>query len=204
AEWPDTWSTLRLQMSAKIRGEGRPPDAPSDTTILETPIFEAGVGPGAELEWMIFELNIDYLRTQLLPRLVADYVGPVGYAAYDVSIRWPGPAGQVSFSTRADRRSVEDDADATAGIFPGDLMGAGGRPGRGKGRTEHGRVRWTISVRHRAGSLAAAVAQAQRRNLIASLLLVALLGGTAWALVRYTARSRRLAEMQFQFAAGVS
>lgn len=59
-------------------------------------------------------------------------------------------------------------------------------------------------MRHRAGSLDIAVARARRRNLFASLLLVGLLGGTAWALVQYTGRSRRLAEMQFRFAAGVS
>jgi two-component system phosphate regulon sensor histidine kinase PhoR len=34
--------------------------------------------------------------------------------------------------------------------------------------------------------------------------LIGLLGGAAAALVRYTARSRRLADMQFRFAAGVS
>jgi signal transduction histidine kinase len=31
-----------------------------------------------------------------------------------------------------------------------------------------------------------------------------LLGGTAWALAQYTARSRRLTELQIQFATGIS
>ncbi|MBL8209808.1 MAG: HAMP domain-containing histidine kinase [Bryobacterales bacterium] len=49
-----------------------------------------------------------------------------------------------------------------------------------------------------------AARNARRRNLAASFALIGLLGGAAGMLVRYTARSRRLAEMQFQFAAGVS
>ena len=48
------------------------------------------------------------------------------------------------------------------------------------------------------------MARSRARNLGTSLVLIALLGGAAWALVRYTARSRRLAEMQFRFVAGVS
>ena len=96
-------------------------------------------------------------------------------------------------------------ADASAGIFSGEMGAAPGRGGRGRFRDEArsgragqspygiGPVRWISPSR-----------SARTRNLVASLLLVGLLGGTAWALVQYTARSRRLAEMQFRFAAGVS
>jgi signal transduction histidine kinase len=77
-------------------------------------------------------------------------------------------------------------------------------PARGRRRFEEDPPRWTISVRHRAGSLDAAVSQSRTRNLATSLVLIGLLAVAASALVRYTARSRRLAEMQFRFAAGVS
>ena len=152
---------------------------------------------------MILDLNEDYLRGKLLPRLVTEYLNPGGDAVYDVSVSWAAPNGPVIFSTRSDRSSVAAGADAAAGVFSIDT---GGSPGRGRGRfgDEAHSSRWTIAVRHRAGSLDIAVARARTRNLFASLVLVGLLGGTAWALVRYTARSRRLAEMQFRFAAGVS
>jgi signal transduction histidine kinase len=112
---------------------------------------------------------------------------------------------QTIFSTRADRASVLADADARAEIFPYDVSGASGR-GHGRGRFHDDRQpsHWELAVRHREGSLDAAVARARRRNLLASLILVGLLGGTALALVQYTRRSRRLADMQFRFAAGVS
>jgi signal transduction histidine kinase len=198
-EWPPGWEPLRSAMTARLAGSGRPPNARPDSDIIELPVFAAG-NTGAELEWMIFDLDEDYLRTKVMPRLAAEYLNPGGDRVYDVSMSRPGPGGSVIFSTREDHASVANEADATAGMFPTDMGTAAGR-GRGAGR---GLSRWIISVRHRVGSLDAAVARARTKNLLASLLLVALLGGTAWALVQYTARSRRLSDMQFRFAAGVS
>ena len=202
-EWPVEWEPLRTAMTARRNGTGRPPNALPDSNVIEMPVFgEPGVR-SPELEWMIFDLNDDYLRTTLLPHLVSEYLNPGRDAVYDVSIGWAGPRNGVLFSTRSDGASVATLADATAGIFSTD-MGAAAPGGRGRFRDERSSSRWTIAVRHRAGSLDVAVSRERTRNLIASLILVGLLGGAAWALVRYTSRSRRLSEMQFRFAAGVS
>jgi two-component system sensor histidine kinase SenX3 len=200
-EWPPNWEPLRAAMTARIAGLGRPPNAPPDSNLIELPVFAQLGGPSSEVEWMIFELNDDYIRTSVMPRLAAEYLNPGVEPVYDVSVSRTGPDGQVIFSTRADRSSVVANADATSGMFSGDM---GTAPGRGPFPDPGRSSRWTIAVRHRAGSLDAAVSRARTRNLFASLLLVGLLGGTAWALVQYTARSRRLSEMQFRFAAGVS
>jgi signal transduction histidine kinase len=202
-EWPPEWETLREGMTARMKGQNRPPHASPDSMTIEIPVFAdsaAGAPPGGELEWMIFDLNQDYVRTNLLPRLATEFLNPVGEAVYDVSVSGRGRSPRAIFSTRGDGSSVASEADSTASIFSDEMRG---EPGRGRGRF-HDESRWTIAVRHRAGSLDAAVARVRTRNLIASLILVGLLGGTAWALVRYTARSRRLSEMQFRFAAGVS
>jgi signal transduction histidine kinase len=201
-EWPPDWGALREAMTARIKGAGRPPNTPPDSGTIQLPVFADPENRASEIEWMIFDLNEDYLRSKVLPHLVSEYLNPTGEAVYDVSVSWAGPHGAVIFSTRSDKSSVAARADATAGIFSGDL---GASSGRGRGRHDEGHFsRWTIAARHRAGSLDIAVARARTRNLVASLILVGLLGGAAWALVRYTARSRRLAEMQFRFAAGVS
>jgi signal transduction histidine kinase len=197
-EWPPDWEPLRSAMSSRLAGSGRPPNARPDSTVLQEPVFASGTS-GPELEWMIFDLNVDYTRTKVMPQLVAEYLNPGGDAVYDVSVSLSQPGGGVIFSTRSDHVSVASEADATAGIFSGDLGNGSGR-GRGRFRDD----RWMIAARHREGSLDAAVSRVRRRNLFASLILVALLGGTAWALVQYTARSRRLSDMQFRFAAGVS
>jgi signal transduction histidine kinase len=206
-EWPPGWETLRAGMTARMNGRGRPPSAPMDSTLIEIPVFagSAAVTAGPEIEWMIFELNPVYVRARLLSRFVAEYLNPSGDAVYDASVSWAGPGERVIFSTRSDGASVTGQADSVAGIFPANISptGTGSALGRGRGRGRD-EGRWTIAVRHRAGSLDAAVSRARTRNLVAALVLVVLLGGTAAALVRFTARSRRLSEMQFRFVAGVS
>ncbi len=191
-EWPAEWQSLRDSMTARLDGGGRPPNAPPNSNAIEAPIFSTPDGP-PEIEWMIFDLNEEYARRKTLPRLVTEYLNPGG-PVYDVSVTTMGTDGAVVFATRG--ASVASGADATVGIFPMQA-GAGGR-GHREG------TRWTLAVRHGEGSLDAAVARVRNRNLMVSLALIGLLGGVAWALVRSTARSRQLAEMQFRFAAGVS
>jgi signal transduction histidine kinase len=151
---------------------------------------------------MIYEVNVDYIRSRVLPRLVSEYLNPVE-PVYDVSVNRAGSERDVIFATRSDHAAVTAGADATAGLFLSQV--AGPRGGTQPKPYFGGELsRWTIAVRRRAGSLDEAVASARRRNLFASLILLTLLGGTASALVRFTSRSRRLADMQFRFAAGVS
>ncbi len=202
-QWPAEWRMLREAMTARAKGAGRPPNAPRDSNLIELPVFADSSERVSELGWMIFELNENYVRGQLMPRLVAEYLNPGKEAVYDVSVGWRDASGPAIFSTRSDKSSVASGADATAGIFSAEMGATAGRGGGGS-RDDARASRWTIAVRHREGSLDVAVARARTRNLIASLVLVGLLAGTAWALVRYTARSRRLSEMQFRFAAGVS
>ena len=201
-EWPSEWKPLRQAMSARIAGAGRPPIGPPDSSVIQLPVFAADAS-GSELEWMIFQVNEDYIRNKVMPRLVAEYLNPGGDPVYDVSLSWSGPGGALIYSSRGDHGSVASEADATAAIFSEEM---GVDPGRGRGRLRDGGrfSRWTIAVRHREGSLETAVTRVRRKNLFASLLLVGLLAGTAWALVQYTARSRRLSDMQFRFAAGAS
>jgi signal transduction histidine kinase len=59
-------------------------------------------------------------------------------------------------------------------------------------------------VRHRAGSLEAVVAQARFRNMSVTAGVLLLMLATAFALLRYTVRAQRLANMQMDFVAGVS
>lgn len=204
--WPERWQPLRDAMAGRLRGTGGPPSIPPDSTLIEFPIFSGGnhhEGSRRELEWMIFEVSEDYLGSKILPRLVSEYLGSGNEESYDVSVSWADGERPVTYSTRPDGTGVESSADATAGIFPVDTAGMGDRRRRHGGQGEPP-YRWTLSVRHHDGSLDAAVARTRNRNLITSFVLIGLLGGAAWALVRYTSRSRRLAEMQFRFAAGVS
>ncbi len=206
-EWPPNWAALRAQMTARMQGGGQAPSVPADSTLIELPVFGGSGGrrgPRQELEWMIFEVSEQHLRSKTLPRMVEEYLSSGEDAVYDLSVTWADPGRPAVFSTRPDKSSVVPGADFTKEIFPIHAFEPSrGRRG-GRFRDNDSRPRWVLAVRHRAGSLDAAVARTRFRNLATSLVLIGLMGGAAWALVRYTARSRRLAEMQFRFAVGVS
>lgn len=63
---------------------------------------------------------------------------------------------------------------------------------------------WQIVVRHRAGSLEAAVARVRHRNLVISFGILLLLAGSVVMLLVSTRRAQRLAGQQMEFVAGVS
>ncbi len=63
---------------------------------------------------------------------------------------------------------------------------------------------WQLYLRHQAGSLSTAVAQARRRNLFISFSILLLLSITVALLVRSARRARHLAEQQMDFVAGIS
>lgn len=63
---------------------------------------------------------------------------------------------------------------------------------------------WQVQIRHRAGSLAAAVASVRRRNLLISFGILALLAGSVVLLIASARRARWLAARQMDFVAGVS
>ena len=112
---------------------------------------------------------------------------PSGAANYVERRRFDRTARSAN---RAVPRTVEDAADERAG-------GRGPGPGGEFGR-------WQLFVRHRAGSLDAAVAQARWRNLAVTAGVLLLLMVTVGALVRFTRNAQRLAQLQMDFVAGVS
>ncbi|HSB10892.1 MAG TPA: HAMP domain-containing sensor histidine kinase [Blastocatellia bacterium] len=64
--------------------------------------------------------------------------------------------------------------------------------------------RWQLVINHRAGSLDAAVAQARRRNLLASFGILSLLAGSVVIVIIISRRAQKLARKQMDFIAGVS
>ena len=107
---------------------------------------------------------------------------------------------------------VAASADASVGLFetPYDQIfrrapGPGGR-GRGPGRGGPGgdSGRWQMFVRHRAGSLEAVVAQARWRNLAVTAGVLLLMMASVGALITYTRRAQKLADLQMDFVAGIS
>jgi signal transduction histidine kinase len=270
-EWPAAWKTIKERLKLRSTPEPwqnrRPPGPASEgrsapglasednslvnTLILELPVFEApppgasGAPPGPfglrEAAWLIFDLNLEYVREAILPELVQRHLG----AEYQVEVVTRTNPRSVIYQSDPDRKSeIVSGADASVSMFqlqPDRAFRRGGPPvalnrgsGAGPGRdlelwaspgvrdrgpgagtprpltlgvaTASGPDlgRWEMFVRHHAGSLEAVVSRTRRRNLaVAGLVLLLLLASVA-ALIRFTQRAQKFAELQMDFVAGVS
>jgi signal transduction histidine kinase len=188
-----------------------------------------GPGPGPmgfgrrESGWVIVQLHLPYLRDTLLPEVLQSHLGSGGTLDYSVEVvSRSEPPSVIYQSDPGARERVAQSPDASISLLSalsepfggrrggGDrtLRGARGRQweaefeGRGRGPGEPGR--WLLYVRHKAGSLEAAVFRTQQRNLMVTAGVLLLMLATVGALVRYTRRAQRLAELQMDFVAGVS
>ena len=56
-EWPPNWEDLREEMTARIKGEGRPPNTPPDSATIQLPVFADPQDRGSEA-------RVDDLRPQ--------------------------------------------------------------------------------------------------------------------------------------------
>ncbi len=224
AGWPGEWKTLRDRAETRRepapgdrRGPpGPPPDQPG--MEFEVPLFGASQPPGPFERGapgrVIFELDLAYLREVLLPELFQRYLGSGGRPDYEVAVLTRGGSPDAIFP--ADLGQALRIAGAADGSIPllapqalqvlrpwGPAWPPEAARGGARGRAP-GAGRWEMFVRHRAGSLEAVVAAARRRNLaVTGGVLLLLVAGVA-ALVRFTRRAQRLAELQMDFVAGVS
>ena len=203
--WPKHWEAMRERMRERVAGErGRGGVADrAELTLIDLPRFRReGPGPRArEQEWVLLEMDAQFLATVLVPELLARHLGEPSAAEYRHSV-----------SARRDpSKLIAGDAlaapDAEVALFePQFEMGFGGRGGGPPGRRNAGATegRWTLAVRNQAGSLEAVVERTRWRNLAVMAGVLALILATAWTLVYTTRQSQRLAEMQIDFVAGVS
>jgi signal transduction histidine kinase len=200
-QWPAEWSAIR----ERRRGPPGPP--PEDNgPAFELPLFGMPP-PGAPSTSLIFELNLQYVRDVILPELIQRHLG----SDYQVEVVTRATQPSVIYQSDPNAPRIAATADASVGLFevrfdrifrPEGPPGGGGRGGgRGPGG---GPGRWQMLVRHHSGSLEAVVAQARWRNLAVTAGVLLLMVASVAALVRFTRRAQKLAELQMDFVAGVS
>jgi signal transduction histidine kinase len=212
ADWPEAWKSMQARLTARLN-TGQPPmmSNEGDSLIFESPVMgSAGevrspAPPGfprREIAWLVFELNLPYLRDTLLPEVLQRHFDSLDYQVEVVS---HAPSQQVIYQSDTAAGRIAGTADASVALLdtvtrmsgPGRGRGPGPAPGPGFGR-------WQLFARHKAGSLEAAVAMVRQRNLAINAGVLLLLIATAAALVRFTRRAQRLAALQMDFVAGVS
>ena len=226
APWPVEWKEMHefLEGIAVRDGRGFRGGSPSPEvgTAFELPVFSAvppmpGFGDRNPQRrgnaWMVFDLNLKYVGGVLLPELLQRHLGAASTQEYQFEIVPRGNRTAALYSSDPDPESrIAANADASTGLFDvsPDMLRPRGRGGRGfgsegpRGPGGPGGGRWELSVRHRSGSLEAVVDRARQRNLAVTGGVLLLIIASAAALIRFTRRAQRLAELQMNFVAGVS
>ena len=223
-EWPAGWESLRENLEEKLYGPS-PPHDPESGWLREFPVMEDfqpggprgpggprdpggprgpdgpgepgdGFGGPREREWVILELDRDYLRTTWLPDLVSTYLNFQGKPVYDVVVRENNDSGEMVFSTSTKTAA----GGGTAVTLPFNHFGFAAPAMRGGAKEP----RWTLEVLHRAGSLESVVDASRKKNLAVALVLLALVLTCGWMLLRATRHSHNLAEERMRFVANVT
>jgi signal transduction histidine kinase len=230
--WPDDLSKWReraeiVEDRGERAGRRRPPlpVLSDDPPCLGVPIGSPrdGWAEATQPGQVLVLLDETVLREKVLPELEARYFGP----EFDVVI--VNRYGKVVFaSSEVEPSTLMASADAEAPLLsPRGFFGEGlprerralpprraGSPGRGRipgiarapfggaGRPSEGG--WSLFVRHRAGSLDAAVAAARSRNLAVSFAVMGLLAASVVLVSVSARRATELSERQMEFVAGVS
>jgi hypothetical protein len=185
--WPQAWQALHEQLLERVRGGHPDPFALDSSNLLEIPRFGPSMRfPGeqrpGEQDWLVVELNLDTVRGEILPNLLASYLGPMGYRA-EVFVR-ADPSKTIYRSKPEDLRRIGQNADGSVRLF-GVRYPEMSR--RSEGRREpnrrppfaplppEGAGRWQLVAQSEAGSLGALVERTRRGNLALSAVILLLL-----------------------------
>ncbi len=210
--WPPGWGGMHDRLLARARGAmfGPGPDWSRDPTLIDMPRFSGQGGPdrGGEQEWLLADLNLEYVRSAMLPALLRQHLGGRGKPDYQAEVIASADPANVIFQSGSKTDSgIIRSPDASVGLF--DLNYAaiwrhtGDQPAR-RPPPPHGQGRWRLLIWHPAGSLDAIVSRARWQNLGVSAGILLLILASIVTLVSLSRRAQRLAEQQMNFVAGVS
>jgi len=230
---PETGSVVETVWPPELRDALQPGRRPRslmlpDVPALLVPRIDRTRGPRPGGRWRfgrlqaVVRLDGRVLREEILGDLVERHFGAADEREVDVAV--------VDRRTGSLIWPPGNELDASA-LLPGDLnadlLEAGPfGPQRGRGRRrfaigppsgspqppdagpppepEAGAGHWQLVVRHRTGSLAAAVRSARRRNLLVSVGILGTLGVSGALILLSARRAERLARQQMEFVAGVT
>ena len=179
-----------------------------EESLVATPIRQVGgrggrgqAPPGLVFGFTVLELDMPYVRNQLIPQLADRYfINPEG-DSYRVQVNAADNPGHVLYTSDPSVSIDLDRADATEPL--GDAGFVFGR-GPGRGRSDTDASRWRLLAQHQSGSLEAAVGLVRRRNLAISFGVLLMLSVSVAVLAATTRKAERLAQQQMEFVAGVS
>ncbi len=185
-------------------------------------------------QFLILELSHSYLAKVMLPEFVRRYFSGAGGLVYLIEIRQTGVPQQVLYRSQSDMPAdTFANADAVVTLLhdlPSPATAASASQGNGVEGAIHNQEdeesisnaeffasgwqpviipvnthqEWKMAVKHRSGSVAKAVEELQRRNLAVGFGVLLLLAASLALILVSVRRAHRLAQLQMDFAAGVS
>lgn len=192
--WPANWESLRSHFEQRRFG----PATEGGGILFEVPLFSDSAddfdGP-PEIEWVIFELDTNYLQSVWFPQLMKQYVNVYGNQLYQAVVKNLGSPVKKIYAT-----AEQIEASVKPIVVP---LNRQGRARTVKMGPSPNAV-WTLSIYPQPDALEELVARSRHKNFAVALFLNALILVAGLALVRHTRRSRELAQQQMNFVAGVS
>jgi signal transduction histidine kinase len=206
-EWPSHWAVLKDNLDRKrTTSGGAAPFVDRSGALLEFPVFGGGAGIS---EWLVLELDLDYVRKVWLPELVRTHLGLGEKSLYDVVVKTVATPEMVLYSSRPNAAeqgetpySIRFHRQGKTAESPRQRPPDAPPGPEGRGAPEWNL--WVLEARPRPGALEAAVSASRRRNFAVAVLVNGLILAAGVALVVHTRRSRQLAQAQMNFVANVS
>ncbi len=192
AVWPVEWNALRDNLARKSAAGSGPPFQDPTGTVSEYPVFRNHL----ENEWVIFELDCEYVGKVWLPALIQQFLNQDGQLLSDVTVHPFLRPDDIIYATGA---SAIDTAPRSASVRFNDQGWGTTIPNR-KGENDF----WVLTASQKPGALEKIVAVARWRNFVLACLLNLLTLAAGFALLRYARRARQVSSMHMRFVANAS
>ena len=205
--WPSDWTWLKDRLEPLRLGQDMPsaPIADPASNLIEFPVFSGSMREGRrrrEIEWLLLELDLDYVRRVWMPELVRTYLNPGPESLFELEVRVASASNTVVYSSHPVEGRPRWAPESSSSCFAVEMFRRRGRGAANGAFVDKGR--WVLEGRCRSGQLENVVARARWRNLGVAGLVNGLILAAGIMLVRQTRLSRRVAESQMNFVAGVS
>jgi signal transduction histidine kinase len=208
ADWPAGWNGMRELLLSRINGPVPTSSEKSDSVLIDMPRFGSSDRGYREREWLVAELDLDYVRSTMLPEMLQGHLGAEGRLDYAAEVL-TADSGKLIYQSIADAKSRIAHPDASVALMEVNygriIRRDAGTPASWPPAWGDAPVgRWRLLVRHRAGSLEKIAERARWRNLGISAGILLLIVTTVAALVRFSRQAAQLADLQMNFVASVS
>jgi len=161
------------------------------------------------ISWIIVVLNREMLLQEIFPALSNEYFAGDGELEFNVAIVDAERREDLIYQSSPNLSAADFESyDAESGTYRFRYWDFPAQTWRNRRiwdvLEEEIEPRWMVLVKHRSGSLEAAVARVRNRNLAISFGALLLLAGSVLMIIVSTRRAQRLASQQMEFVAGIS